>query len=165
MFSSKKALSPLIAAVLLIVVVVGIGAVVTGIVRSTVSENQRTIEGKSDEMSCSRDVVIEVVKIDGEPQICKGSGYINAVLDNTGTVDIDDFQLKVFGTTGFYNNETLATGALSPGAAIEINGNFSQSAVGTVEQVQIVPKLRKTGATGYYFCADVAARYEGIADC
>ena len=44
---NKKAISPLIASVLLIVVVVGIGAVVTGIVRNYVTENKQTITEKA----------------------------------------------------------------------------------------------------------------------
>ncbi|MBW2964455.1 hypothetical protein KY363_03260 [Candidatus Woesearchaeota archaeon] len=47
MLTSKKGLSPLIAAVLLIVVVVGIGAVVTGMIRGLVSDNQKTIKGRA----------------------------------------------------------------------------------------------------------------------
>jgi FlaG/FlaF family flagellin (archaellin) len=164
MLRSKKALSPLIAAVLLIVVVVGIGAVVTGMVRNLVSENKETIDTKSDEMTCSRDVVISIVDIDGEPQICEGVGYINFILENSGAVDIDDFQLMVFGTTGIYRNESIsASDTLTQGEAQEFNGNFSS--VGTTEQVKIVPKLRKSRQSGYHFCNDVALTYEDLDAC
>jgi hypothetical protein len=165
MLHSKKALSPLIAAVLLIVVVVGIGAVVTGIVRSLVSENQETIRGKSGEMACSRDVAISVVRIDDEYQFCKGSDYINAVLENTGTTDIDDFQVIIMATSGFYNNDSLGPATFAVGAAGEFNATFSGITASDIQQVKIVPKLKKSGSSNYHFCADVAFKSELIPDC
>jgi FlaG/FlaF family flagellin (archaellin) len=165
MLHSKKALSPLIAAVLLIVVVVGIGAVVTGIVRSLVSENQETIRGKSGEMSCSRDVSVDLILIDDEYQLCKGSDYISAVVENTGTGDIDDFQLIVMATTGFYNNDSLGTGTFVSGAAMEVNGTFSGITASDIEQVKLVPKLKKSGSAQYHFCSEVAVKSEVIPDC
>lgn len=165
MFNSKKALSPLIAAVLLIVVVVGIGAVVVGMTRGMVSENQDTISQTDDRMACSRDVVLEMLELDRNPQICKGTGYINVVIENTGTIDIQDFQLLAYGTTGVYNNESIGAGTLTKGGALELNATFDTTAVGTLQQVKFVPKLKKTAATGYHFCSEVALKYEDINDC
>ena len=164
MLNSKKALSPLIAAVLLIVVVVGIGAVITGIVRSTVAEHQETIQSKSDEMACARDVVISVLKVDGAPQICNGSNYVYAILENTGSVAVDDFQLKVFGTTGFHTNDSVNdTMNFVSGSSLEFIGGFAD--VGTIEQVKLVPKLKKSGQSGYHYCSEVALTYDGIETC
>lgn len=164
MFNSRKGISPLVASVLLIVVVVGIGALVTGIVRDLVSDNQQTMESKSDAMVCSRDVSVELIRIDRAPQICKGSNYIDAVVENTGTADVDDFQLSVFGDTGFYLNDSIGGGdAFLQGEAKEFNGTFES--VGNIEQVKLVPKLRKTGSSGYNFCTDVAITYEDLVNC
>ncbi|MBW2996937.1 hypothetical protein KY349_01200 [Candidatus Woesearchaeota archaeon] len=165
MFNSKKALSPLIAAVLLIVVVVGIGAVVVGMTRGMVSDNQDTISQTDDRMSCSRDVVIQILKLDRDPQICKGSNYINVVIENIGTVDIEDFQLLTYGTTGVYNNESIGAGTLSKGGALELNATYDTAQVGTLQQAKFIPKLKKSGATGYHFCSEVALKYEDINDC
>jgi len=163
MFRSKRAVEPLIAAVLLIVVTVGIGAVVVGIVRNMISENKVQIESKNDEMSCSRDVMLEIVKIDTVPQICNGSNYIDMVLENKG-VKIDDFQLVVMGDAGLYTNPS-ANSSLAVGATGELNVSFIPAGVGTVLQVKLVPKLKKSGDTGYNFCTDVAIKYEGLQSC
>ena len=165
MLGSKKALSPLIAAVLLIVVVVGIGAVVVGMTRSMVSENRDTVSQTDDRMSCSRDVVLEILEIDKEPQICKGSDYINVVIENVGTTDIQDFQLLAYGSTGVYNNESIGAGTLAKGGALELNATYDAVQVGTLQQAKFVPKLKKSGATGYHFCSEVALKYEDIDDC
>ena len=165
MLSSKKAISPLIAAVLLIVVVVGIGAVITGMMRGMVTENRATIESKSAEISCSTEVVLEVVNIDGVPQVCKGADYIDIVLENTGK-DIEDFQLMVFGTSGFAKNESISAGDLFElGEAQEFNASFDPTNVGTVQQVKFVPMIKKPGSSNYFYCNDVAITYEEIDDC
>ncbi len=165
MLKSKKGLSPLIAAVLLIVVVVGIGAVVTGIVRSFVSENQQTIKSKNTEMACSRDVDIDFIKLDGVQQVCKGSNYITAILENVGSGTVDDFEIKMFTVTGIWRNESVsAADPFEPGEAQEFNTTFSGFTDADIEQVQFVPKLKKGGAN-YVFCTDVALKVENILDC
>lgn len=164
MLHSKKALSPLIASVLLIVVVVGIGAVVTGVVRGLITENKDTITSKDDEIACSRDVNIDVVKIDGVQQVCKGTGYIDVVLDNSGSAVIDDFQLVVMGDGGFARNESIGAGAFAQGQAMELNATYAGT-VGTIQQVRFVPKLKKTGSADYIFCNDVAYKTESVPDC
>lgn len=164
MLHSKKALSPLIAAVLLIVIVVGIGAVVMGIVRGFVSENKATMQSKADSMSCSRDVNVNLVDIDGVWQMCKGPDYIYAIVDNAGAIDVDDFQLVVMATSGFYSNDSIST-SISQGASVELNGTFKGVAQADILQAKFVPKLKQSGATGYHYCSDVAVKYEGIQDC
>jgi FlaG/FlaF family flagellin (archaellin) len=166
MLTSKKAVSPLIATVLLIVVVVGIGAVVTGIVRDYVSESKRSVDSKNDAMSCSRDVVVDVVDIGGVQQVCKGTNYVDIVVENVGTKKVDDFQLIIYATTGIYRNDSIAGGtATTPGQAREFNVTFSGITAGSIEQVKLVPKLKKSGSASYSFCSDVALKFEGVATC
>jgi len=162
----NRAMSPLIAAVLLMVVVVGIGGVVMGIVRGFVTENKDMIDSKSDAMSCSRDVGLSVVDIDGTPQVCIGADYGYVIIENTGAIDIDDFQMVVMGTAGFYRNGSLnATMSFSPGETSEFNGSFNAASVGTVQQIKFIPKLKKSGSADYHYCTDVAYKYEGLIDC
>ncbi|NQU79662.1 hypothetical protein HQ545_07895 [Candidatus Woesearchaeota archaeon] len=161
---SKKGLSPLIAAVLLIVVVVSIGAIVTGIVRGMISENKQTVSSKSGEISCSRDVMVTILQIDDQPQICVESGYVYAILENTGSKAVDDFQLVVMGSTGVFRNESIsASDRFTIGEAQEFNASYSS--VGNLEQVKLVPKIKKAGSSGYHFCSDVAVVYSGLTGC
>ncbi len=166
MLYSKKALSPLIAAVLLIVVVVGIGAVVTGMMRGLVSDNQKTISQKDDEMACARDVNVKIVTIDGNPQFCRdaATSEIVAVVENAGT-DVDDFQLMVYGDSGFYKNESIGSGNIAQGAAAELRGYYDSGDTGAITQAKFVPKLKKTGSSGYNFCHDVTVKSEVIPNC
>jgi FlaG/FlaF family flagellin (archaellin) len=164
MFRSKRAVEPLIAAVLLIVITVGIGAVVVGIVRNYIGENKAQIEGKSSEIACSRDVVLDVLEIDGVPQICNTSNYINIVMENQGT-QIDDMQLMVMGESGLYTNSSILTSAFTQGQTIEVNAGFNPAGLGPILQVKFVPKLKRPGSTTFNFCSDVALKFEDLKSC
>lgn len=160
---SKKAISPLIATVLLIVVTVGIGAVVVGMIRGYVTDSKTQMQGKVDEMACTRDVSLEITEIDGEPQVCNGSNYFDVMIENSGTA-IDDFQLVVLGDTGIYRNETTGY-SIATGSTAELNISFSSTGLGTILQFKLVPKLKKPDAAGYFFCTDVALTEEGVENC
>jgi FlaG/FlaF family flagellin (archaellin) len=163
MFSSRKAVSPLIAAVLLIVVTIGIGAVVVGMIRGYVTDSKAQMQSKADEMACSRDVSIEVTRISGEPQVCRGNYYLDIVVENPG-IAIDDFQLVVFGDAGIFRNDSTGY-TVSAGGTSEIKVNYTSGSVGTPLQFKLVPKLKKPGSAGYFFCTDVALTEEGVQAC
>ncbi len=163
-FDSKKGLSPLIAAVLLIVVVVGIGAVVTGIVREQISQDKQTIEKKSTNIECSTEVEINVPTYEDDFMICKGTDYVNFTIENTGSIEVDELQVKVFGATGFADNDSIIPGGMTPG---QVNSTVivGHSGVGSVEEVFIVPKKKVTGSSDKIYCPEAQLRFADIDDC
>lgn len=165
-FNSKKGLSPLIAAVLLIVVVVGIGAVVTGMVREKVTEDKDTISKTSSTVDCATQVNIKISKIEGDTLICKGSDFINFTIENVGSVDIDDFQLKVFGAEGFVQNDSVMEGGLERGKlAFNYIAYFDSATTGAVSEISLIPKIRVAGFSEATLCTDSAIKYAGMSDC
>lgn len=168
---SKKGLSPLIAAVLLIVVVVGIGAVITGIVRNYVTEGKQTITEKASDMKCGIEISINVPVVADELRICNWSDKIEVTLENSGSSDIDDIQVKVFGTAGFYANDTAWTesATLTPtfetGDTVTLNAYFDDSAVGDIQQVKIVPRVKVVGRTDKAYCTDAALTFADFNSC
>jgi hypothetical protein len=166
MLTSRKALSPLIAAVLLIVVVVGIGAVVTGIVRSQVTADKQTIEKKSVDIDCSTLVEIDVPTLNDDFMICTGTGYVNFTLENSGTILVDEIQIKVFGDAGFADNDSLLTTGLEPGAVeSQFIAAFNIADVGNVEEVFIIPKKKVVGGNSRIFCSEAQLRFTDISPC
>ncbi|HII71893.1 TPA: hypothetical protein HA265_04020 [Candidatus Woesearchaeota archaeon] len=176
MRSSKKGLSPLIAAVLLIVVVVGIGAVVTGIVRNYVTESKQTITEKSSDIKCGVEVDIEVPVVSEEMQICHDSvnNIINFTLENTGTATIDEIQIKFFGTSGFEAIDELSTNGvaigtwgtgMAAGETLKFNATYDSGAVGTLQQVNIIPRVKVVGRTDEAYCTDSSLKFTDINAC
>ncbi|MBW2996938.1 hypothetical protein KY349_01205 [Candidatus Woesearchaeota archaeon] len=168
---SKKGLSPLIAAVLLIVVVVGIGAVVTGIVRNYVTEGKQTITEKASDMKCGVEISIDVPVVADELRICNWSNKIQFTLDNSGSSDIDDLQVKVFGTAGFDANDTAwtdsptQTAVFETGDTVILNITFDDTAVGDIQQVKIVPRVRVVGRTDKAYCTDASLTFADFLSC
>jgi FlaG/FlaF family flagellin (archaellin) len=165
---SKKGLSPLIAAVLLIVVVVGIGAVVTGIVRNYVTENKQVITEKASDMKCGIEVTINVPTVDDELRICHNDTEVSSekmvrfTLENAGSATIDDLQVKYFGTSGFEADDTVLTDAgltLEPGDTQEFFANYTAAPVGTLQQVKIVPRVKVVGRSDKAYCTDAALTF------
>jgi flagellin-like protein len=161
---NRKAISPLIATVILLVVTVGIGAVVTSMVRNYAQENKNTIDTKGAESACSRDVLVEIVTIDQVTQVCKGTGYIDFILENRGA-NIDDFKLMVFGATGFATNDSLNNGTFAKGSSKEINFTYNPAGIGTIQEIKLVPKLKVPAKTSYFYCSEAALSFEGMEDC
>ncbi len=170
---NKKGLSPLIAAVLLIVVVVGIGAVVTGIVRNYVTENKQVITEKSSDMKCGVEVAINVPVVADALRICNDTsvGNITFTLENSGSATIDELQLKFFGGSGFdAQDESLALNGISGGIAAgdtkEISVHYDDLKTGLpLQQVKIVPRVKVVGRSEKAYCTDAALTFTDISDC
>jgi flagellin-like protein len=160
-FDSKKGVSPLIAAVLLIVVTVGIGAVVTGIIRSQVTSDKQTIEKTSTDVDCSTQVQINVPVYNDQFRICytaENTGTVNFTLENIGSMEIDDLQVKVYGETGFTDADNVLPTGLAPGQT-NISVLASYTAVGTLQEIHIVPKKKVTAAANKIYCGEAALKF------
>jgi FlaG/FlaF family flagellin (archaellin) len=172
---SKKGVEPLIAAVLLIVVVVGIGAVVTGIVRNYVTENKQTIMEKASDMKCGVEVAVNIPTVGDTLRICKGSGSnpdLNFTMENTGSAVIDDLQVKFFGSNGFVANDTAGTqttafgsDGMAAGETIAFSVKYTNTTAGQLEQVKIVPRVKVVGRSDKAFCTDAALTFTDIPNC
>ena len=168
---SKKGISPLIAAVLLIVVVVGIGAVVTGIVRSYITEGKQTITEKTSDIRCGVDISINVPVVADELRICHddANDIISLTLENAGA-DIDDLQMKVFGDAGFYANDTAWTdsgneGPFKAGDTVMMNISYVDAPIGTLQEVKLVPRIKVVGRTEKAYCTDSSLTFADLASC
>ena len=175
---SKKGLSPLIAAVLLIVVVVGIGAVVTGIVRNYVTENKQTITEKASDMKCGIEVSVNVPTVADVLRIChdEPNDQVQFTLENSGSATIDDLQVKFFGTQGFDANDTVGTqdadfgsDGMDAGETISFNVTYDTAEIGAgatdLQQVRIVPRVKVVGRSDKAYCTDAALTYTDFVDC
>jgi len=171
MWKSKKGVEPLIAAVLLIVVVVGIGAVVTGIVRNYVTENKQTILEKASDMKCGVEVGINIPTVADVLRICRDTGNtsIAFTLENAGSATIDQLQVKFFGAGGFGANDAVFIGSnvsnFQPGNTWVFNVSKPAAATGALEQVKIVPRVKVVGRSEYAYCTDAALTFTDISPC
>ncbi len=132
----KKAVSPLIATILLVGFAVAIAAVVvlygTGIVREQLEKGGGFAEGK---LACQSSV-----KIDVENAVCgPGTGTITVSVENLREMALPNLRGRVIGTDG----------ASSSLAGVTLNGNekksiafvYDSSLTGEVKAIEVIPVL------------------------
>lgn len=122
--ANKKAVSPLIATVLLIAFAVSLGAVLLTYLTSL---------GECGSVS------IEIPKLEDTPQICYNSNTnkLDFTLENSGREDIDSLKLTL---TGALNVENLDVDHAIPHAETEkISIDYKFLSLGKIQQVKIIP--------------------------
>lgn len=158
-FMSKKGVSPLIATVLLIAFAVALGSVV-------MNWGLNLNLGKSPD-KC-RNVEIKIRNI-GVAEACFGgsgaSGYINFIVDNTGSTEINGLAIWIIGEKGTQlsdiDNITIKKGALFEKNGDDIKYDFPK--FGNINHVQFIPKIRSEQKTE--ICSRNSIKAEKIGIC
>ena len=94
------------------------------------------------DVSCSMDVDIEFVEVDGEQKVCVGENYVEVVVDNKG-VEVDGFIFNFNGTQdgfGYEVYQKIDTGEMS---TISVPYNVSEN--GELERLEAVPVVEDGG--------------------
>lgn len=159
---SKKAVSPLIAAVLLVVITVSIGAVVMTLVRTYTTEGEQQVTVGKEAIKCGRDVSIGLALVDGNYMICNDTdaddsnlASLNFYLENTGTIDVLDAQVRIVGAKGIFQNDSVLNDTtLKTGGTVIVNVTYDPENVGEFRQVKIVPRINLPGITEHAYCSD-----------
>ena len=166
---SRKAVSPLIATVLLIAFAVALGAVVMNWGRSYVEDTAAFAKEKSStEIKCSMDIRTEILRIGENTQICytqdptdENKGVINFTIQNSGTVRIDGMRIQAIGNASIVSLELNDT--FNPAEPKREYMNYSQKNNGSIMQVRFTPLI--TVEDKGVWCAQSALKIESIDSC
>ncbi len=170
-FKSNKAVSPLIATVLLIAFAVALGAVVMNWGRGYVEDTANIARERSDtEVKCASEVGIGIVEIESVPQICyndtgAANNTINFIIENKKSKDVEKLQVRMIGagtrvplTVDMGDNSNLTTNE-----AKYLNITYIEATFGLPQQVRITPYI-KVGGTEVA-CPATAAIETDIKSC
>jgi flagellin-like protein len=146
----KKAVSPLIATVLLVMIVVSIGAAVMVVIQGLSDEQIKNIETQQDILACGTDVKINLFKADSKYRVCindtatdANRGNITLLMENAGQKDITGFRVVVLGDDGFnttvYDNDELAKGQLK-GFRFQFSGTVGDGN-SEISRISIEPRI------------------------
>lgn len=159
-FKSKKGVSPLIATTLLIAFAVALGSVV-------MNWGLNLNIGKSFDLC--ENAAIKIREISNS-EVCYGgfgtNGYINFILDNVGSVDINGLTLLIIGEKGSarlfeVDGITLKKGNLYDKSDKEVTYDFSK--YGNIKEVEFIPKISTEKTTEV--CARSSAQAKKIGVC
>ncbi len=139
MLKNKKAVSPLIATILLIAFAVALGAVVMSWGRNTEFLNEEPGTEK-----CA-DVSLKIEEVNGIPQAFYGgtgpNGFIKFTIANTGSYDIEQLIVWVIGEKDT-NTIELEKSSIKVGYPLikEIKHDFNT--YGNVKKLKFIPKIK-----------------------
>lgn len=161
---SKKAVSPLIATVLLIAFAVALGAVVMNWGRSYVESEPGEITGAAHVDSsaspitdaCSGNILLDIVRIGGKPSICYDGTVIKYTIENKGSITMDAVKFQVIGLNDIFNSQI----STMPSADIKKSSiGYDQGKYGSIEQIRFIPTVGGT------VCPKKALTIENIGKC
>ncbi|MBI5880529.1 hypothetical protein HZB90_00190 [archaeon] len=170
-FSSRKAVSPLIATVLLIAFAVALGAVVMNWGRGYVEDTANMARERSDtEVTCTTDVSLAIVEIDNVPQVCynesvSGKYNLSLIVENKKEKTVEKIMARVIGTAtrvpfiqDMGDNSNITTNT-----AKFLTLQYNKTDYGTPQQLQLTPYI-KVGANEVG-CAGNSIRETNIKPC
>lgn len=159
---NKKAVSPLIATVLLIAFAVALGAVVMSWGRSYVTEAQSSANQIGSMVGCSG-ISAVVSTVDNQLKLCinNKTSSIKFILENNGA-PLDGLKFTVIGDKNVDNPISLLEYHIDTAKTISENITFDAS-VGAVQQVKIIPRIMSSGKES--FCTDSAIIINNPGDC
>ena len=103
MFMNKRAVSPLIATVLLVMIVVSIGAAVMVVIQGLSEENLAVIDQNKELIACSTEVDVEILSYGTTNRICYNgtgsTGTFALTVKNTGSKEIADWRFTAISDT------------------------------------------------------------------
>ena len=153
-FRGKKAVSPLIATVLLIAFAVALGAVVMNWGSDYVKSTAKSTGAKSDaDIRCATETDLSIVEIDGTQKLCYNSAnkQIEFIIENRANTNADSMQVTVFGADSITRalfNETLAKGDVK-----KLTLSYDKAVNGTIQQVRFVPYIKVRDITEPVLCS------------
>ena len=166
MFFNRKAVSPLIATVLLIAFAIALGAVVMNWGKGFVEATAKDVSDKSaQDFTCQQDIQLGIKEIAGVPKICYNTtGYIKVMLENTGRSDISGIQYAVFDNENNMNitqntSLTLAGGGVSAYMMVPDGLN------GSIAQVEFTPMIKPKGQSLSQLCSKNSLVITDIIEC
>ena len=150
---NRKAVSPLIATVLLIAFAVALGALVMNWgKRYTEEQMEYTSTKSSEELECELNVELALKEVSGEPQIFykNSTNNLSFIIENKGRKDIDSIRVIIIGQSGNDINTTdLTDSKIVAGGTIKRSVNYTNT---SIDEIKFIPKLNTTGSTTPTLC-------------
>ncbi len=141
MKTNKKAISPLIATVLLISFVI-ILAILVWFWYSGIIEDWTDKSGITGDQQCAMDVDFVINSAATNP----GNTSVLFEIENQGAIHINNFRVIITGSTGSIATNETNSGVLMATTS-QLSMNYDQAALGTLETMDIIPIISVQGQT------------------
>ncbi len=149
----KKAVSPLIATVLLITFAVALGAFIMNWGQIFTRDQISDAELRSTrELECSLDIGLDIYKIDGDPVLyySESDEELTFMIRNTGNKDIDSIRVVIIGQnrTDIQVIDVESSGIMA-GSVLRSSVEYPNN---NIDQVEFIPYMNTTGTSVPTLC-------------
>lgn len=158
----KKAVSPLIATVLLIAFAVALGALVMNWGREYIEQTQEKVSTTSAQQStCSFDVSMQLLKIGEKPCFDRSGRTFYAIIEN-GNYELTGYKVTVFGNdNNIYDSDATATVKKVESKLITVPINSTDPDF-KINKAMIIPKVKIAGAKEDTFCTNAEIEMDDV---
>jgi len=160
--NGKRAISPLMATVLLVAFSIALGAVVMSWGQGYVeTKSEFTTGAGANELGTGCDkIMFDIISVKNVPQVCYTPDEINLFIENGIAIELTNIQARIVGSDGVAQAEILKQ-PLKPVDAVKTS--FGYSGIGTPSQLKLIPKI--TAGSTEIFCADKAVVIDELREC
>ncbi|MBI4448894.1 hypothetical protein HY641_02610 [Candidatus Woesearchaeota archaeon] len=141
---NKRAVSPLVATLILIMFSIALGALVMNWGKAYIEERAEFVASAgSQPLSCDS-VDLRLIQVGGVSQLCTTPNLwtLRADLENDG-VSVDNVQLRVVGSNSVMTSDRALPSPLARGDSRTVEFNYAKA--GQLRQVRITPSLMISG--------------------
>ncbi|VVB81533.1 Uncharacterised protein [uncultured archaeon] len=140
LFASRRAITPLVATILLVAFSVGLGALVMSWGEDYIAQKAEFVQGTAEVKSGCDAAKITLIKIGGQEQACIGPDGIQLWIDNGPDIDVYNIHARIAGTDGVDVKEEILTEPLLKANAAKAKVPFNK-AIGPIMQIKLTPKI------------------------
>ncbi len=176
-FLNRRAISPLIATVILIAFAVALGAIVMNWGKTYVEEEMESSRTEFYAIKeCERDIELKIKEVNNKPQLCYNYNEsetnleIDFMLENTGPRTIEGIRITAIGADQSINstgsNFLIENTSIVPGGALRNVTRFVVSSTfGSLVQVEFTAFLNTTGSVERTLCSKKSLVKTDLATC
>jgi hypothetical protein len=84
------------------------------------------------------------------------------MIENTGSMKILDAQVRMVGTEGIFQNDSVLNETLETGASVIVNVSYDPEELGAFRQVKVVPRISLPGQVERAYCTDSGISVTGV---
>jgi flagellin-like protein len=139
---NRKAVSPLVATMLLIAFAIALGAVVMNWGRGYIEERAEFVAGTGETGGCLS-IKLSIIEVSGAPQVCYSDGVIKMMLQNDGR-DVEAIHARIIGDEGISVAETILEETLKSLDSRQASFSYALT-VGAIKQIKLTPRIMMSG--------------------
>ena len=162
LFASKRAITPLVATILLVAFSVGLGALVMSWGEEYIEEKAEFVQTTAEAKTECDLAKISIIQISGQPQACYGPQGIQLWIDNGPDAELFNVHARIVGANGVDVKEEILKDPLLKANAAKAVVPFDTT-ISPILQVKLTPKVW-TGK-GPVLCAQGAITLEQLLPC